>query len=214
MNLSKQENKNNLETIQKMKKENEDINIRINSNKDQFDNKIKELADELNKREQKITLLLNNEKNLKSEIAKNKTEVDKLKEEINKLKEEKDKLKEGINKENFKNENNQNEINKLKGEINSYKNKLNINEEKLKESNKTINELKNQLNNDKLKEDETIKNLKINQEKEIENLKNQLLAEKNNAEIFNKKFEELKADYEKKIISLNEQLKIFSRFTK
>ena len=83
---------------------------------------------------------------------------------------------------------------------------MNINEEKLKESNKTINELKNQLNNDKLKEDETIKNLKINQEKEIENLKNQLLAEKNNAEIFNKKFEELKADYEKKIISLNEQL--------
>ena len=37
-----------------------------------------------------------------------------------------------------------------------------------------------------------LKNLRLNQEKEIENLKNQLFAEKINQDNYNKKIEELK----------------------
>jgi chromosome segregation ATPase len=168
----------------KMKKEIEELNKKMNLNKEQYNSKNKELMDEIKKKDLQISTLLKNENNYKN------------------------------NENNFKNnENNfKNEINTLKEEINNYKNKINSYEEKMKTYEDTIEELKKKLNelsnDDKLKEDEMKKNIKMNEEreKEIQNLKNQILSEKENNEKLNAKIKELKDEYEQKISSLNEQL--------
>ena len=62
----KEENNNNLSIIQKMKKEIDEMNKKMNLSKEQYNNKNKELMDEIKKKDLQISALLKNENNYKN----------------------------------------------------------------------------------------------------------------------------------------------------